>query len=712
MTQQFASDRLAPELQKVIFDSGWTTLTPIQERAIPVILDHPGDIVLSAETAGGKTEAAFLPSLSLVIGTIKEKVKILYISPLKALINDQNERLKRLFDKIDVKVHSWHGDVAQSQKREVLKNPTGILQITPESLESLLVNRPGDLIRIIRNVEIIIIDEVHAFAGKDRGVHLQSILARIKELIPHRTKTIALSATIGNPEIIKSYLNPLNPEKVVVIDCPPSDKTTQYCLMHFHRDGKSIPQTLLKDLEQLTYGYKSLIFVNSKADLEESSVTLNKLSERRNHETRFLVHHASIAPALRKYVESALKEDNSTKSVLATSTLELGIDVGQIDMVVQIDSTFTVSSLKQRLGRSGRRKEKARTFMLYSTREEQLLQCMAVTDLFLKGWIEPIKLAVEPWDVFFHQALSMTRQKPNLTRESLLQGLLESGIYPGVRETSARQLIDDLIETDYLEEMEGTNELIPGLEAERLMTMGKWYSIFETPVEYGVFHQDREIGSLFPGFNMDVGVAITLGGKAWEIIEKDDTKLRFYVMPIAKGGRPQFVSGSSPIHQTIRDRVHDILTDTTVPKYIKGQAVEVLGSLRKEYRQLNLRPEERAITSNGDLSSALLFGGDLEASTLKYMLISRGVEARTDGYGHLTAEDFTAKDLKQFLEEIKASPPDINQVVDQLPEDLLKPSKYGKYLPAWAKKRLFADKYLDIPGAIELLKRTVLVLRG
>ena len=679
--EQFASDRLAPELQKVIFDSGWTMLTPIQERAIPVILDHPGDVVLSAETAGGKTEAACLPALSITIDTIRVALKILYISPLKALINDQNERLKRLFEIIDVKVHSWHGDIGQSQKKEVLKNPTGILQITPESLESLLINRPGDLVRIVRDVEIIILDEVHAFAGKERGTHLQSILVRIKELMKKHPKTIALSATIGNPETIKRYLNPRDPDSVMLVESPPIGKTPLYCLMHFQRKDKCIPLELLRDLEHLTYGYKSLIFVNSKADLEEASVTLNRLSERRDRETRFLVHHASIAPALRQYVEATLKEDNSNKSVLATSTLELGIDVGQIDMVVQIDSTFTVSSLKQRLGRSGRRKDKARTFMLYSTKEEQLLQCMAVTDLFLKGWIEPIRLPVEPWDVFFHQAISQVRQNPNLSLEKLLEKLLGSGIYPGIRGGTARQLLEDLIETDYLEQMDGTNELIPGLEAEHLMNKGKWYAIFDTPVEFGVYHLDKEIGSVFPGFNMDVGAAITLGGKPWEIIEKDETKYRFYVKPISKGGRPDFGSGSSPIHQVIRDRVHDLLTETTVPSYIKGQAVDVLGSLRKEHRLFRLRPEERAITASGDDSTALLFGGDLEVSTLKYILLSRGVVAWKDGYGHLTARDMDSKSVQLFLEEIRTSPPDINLVLDSLPEKYLRPSKYSKYLP-------------------------------
>jgi len=709
---QFASDRLAPEIQKVIFDSGWTDLTPIQTLAIPVILDHPGDVILSSDTASGKTEAAFLPALSIVLKSLRDNLKILYISPLKALINDQNERLKLLLESIDVKVSSWHGDISQSQKKDILKNPSGILQITPESLESLLINRPGDLVRILRHVEIVIIDEIHAFAGKERGTHLQSILSRIKELIKHKTKIIALSATIGNPETIKQYLDTKNPDSVALVEAPPSDKAIQYCLMHFPRTGKSIPHNLILDLENLTNGYKSLIFVNSKADLEEASVMLNKLSERRTHESRFLVHHASIAPSQRKYVEAALKEDNSTKSVLATGTLELGIDVGQIDMVVQIDSTFTVSSLKQRLGRSGRRKDKSRTFMLYSTKDEQLLQCMAVTDLFANKWIEPIRLAAEPWDIFFHQTISIVKQNSNLSVGQLLDKMLSSGVYPGIRTGTAQQLLANMLEKEYLEEIEGTKEIIPGIEAERLINNRQWYAIFDTPVEFGVFHLDKEIGSVYPGFNMDVGSTLTLSGKPWEIIEKDEKKFRFYVKPVSNAGRPYFVSSTAPIHQVIRDKVHDILCETTIPKYVKGQAVETLDSLRKEHRQFDLRPADRAITTSGDLSTALLYAGDLEASTLKYILISRGIAARSDGFGHLTAEKMDAKALQAFLEEIKASPPDINTVLESLPTNYLKPSKYGKYLPEWAQKRLFADRYTDIPGAIEHLNKINLVLRG
>jgi len=408
-----AFEMLSKTMQKKIWDMKWDKLTPIQNRTIPVIIETNKDVILSSATASGKTEAAFLPIISLIENNAEKQLKVLYISPLKALINNQFERIERLCEYSSIPIHKWHGDVSQSEKNKFVKNPSGILQITPESVESLFINRTEHIKNLFKGIEFIVIDEIHSFINSERGVQLRSLLSRIERYTEQRPRIVGLSATIDNFELVKEWVNYKDSDNVEIIEALGSEKQLQYYLMHFETGkDKKLPVELFEDMREVSRENKSIIFCNRRGQVEETTVFLNRLAEKDNVGETYYAHHSSIDKKEREYVEKTMVESKAPKSVVATSSLELGIDIGDVDFVMQLDSTFTVSSLKQRLGRSGRKKGADQMLQLYTTEEDSLLQSIAVMELVLEKWIEPATGYPVPYDILFHQLISICFNNP------------------------------------------------------------------------------------------------------------------------------------------------------------------------------------------------------------------------------------------------------------------------------------------------------------
>lgn len=705
-------ERLSPRVQRIVYDAGWPALTAIQDAGIAAILGHQGDVILSAETASGKTEAAFLPILSVVGDEIPKSLKVLYLSPLKALINDQNERLTLLLGEMGIEVHRWHGDVSQDAKRKLLKSPRGILQITPESIESLLINHVRDLRLLLKDVQFVVLDEIHAFLGTERGTHLRSLLARVVRYAKPGVRVVGLSATLGDVKTVQEYLHPRSPDEVMVVDGGKSGRGTDYCLMHFDRGRNgSIPLSLLQDVATLTRDMRAIIFVNSKGELEEASVLLNRIAKKEDGAERYLVHHASVSAREREYVEREMRESTTPKSVLATSTLELGIDIGKLDLVAQIDSTFSVSSLKQRLGRSGRRAGMNRTFMLYTTTDEQFLQALAVTELFLEGWVEPPLLPREPWDILWHQLVSIARERSDLNRSQLAAAAIETTAFGAISVEDAEKLIGDMIAADQLEEIPGTREVVPGLEAEHVLGGKDWYAVFATPPEYDVQQGDRSIGTLTRDPSYQPGTTLILAGKLWLIREMDDRKHRIYVEPAPQGQRPKFVSCGGIIAHEVRQKMHDLLYGSRTPKYIRGGANEVLESLRLTNRMLGVRPNARAISVGDGKTHAHLFVGTRIAVTLKHLLDHKGILSRPYPFGHLNCGDAEPKEVAAVLGDISRAPPTAESVVARLDASDLSPTKFGQFLPEWAQRRHFISRFLDVDTAAQFLRTVEIIAK-
>lgn len=697
---------LSESMQRKVWELGWSALTPVQEAAIPAILQGSGDVVIASDTASGKTEAAFLPILSVIESTYAQGIKVLYVSPLKALINDQFERIQDLCDATGIPVHRWHGDVSHAAKRKTVAAPAGVLQITPESIESLFINRTADLRRMFRSLEFVVIDEVHSFLGSERGTHLRSLLGRLEHTYSELPiRYVALSATIGDYEYVRRWLRPKEPERVQVLTPRSSGKATHYCVMYFPAgpDGQR-PVELYEDMRELTRQQSALIFCNSRGDVEETAYLLNRLAGREGNEGVYLVHHASIDAGERNHVEATMKTARHPVSVVTTSTLEMGIDVGHVDLVIQVDATFTVSSLKQRLGRSGRRPGAPRVFQLYATSEPDLLQAIAVTELFLQGWVEPPRPYAVPFDVLFHQLISLCAEHNGLTLEHLLEAVNHCEVFQEIREEEVRELIQYMVEEDYLERLPGRGEFIVGIEGERLLRSQDFYAVFQTADMYEVVHGTRVIGALPRDLRYAPGIHVILAGRVWLIQDLDETKGRLYVEPAARGQKPIFGGDPVPVHHRVRTAMAEVLYGSKQYPYLYGRAAQDLEAMRIEGRRLGMTPHRRLLVGDRTGVTFRAFAGDQVARTLALMITrATGQPVSVQRMGWLTWAA-GVDDARKVLERLATQrPPTAGDLMALVPDELLLTTKFGEFLPVWAKRRMHETAWLDVEETIEFL---------
>lgn len=357
--------QLDPRIQHYLWSEGWGALREVQEQAIPLILPGDQDVIVAASTASGKTEAAFLPALTHLLQQPEEGL-IVYISPLKALINDQFGRLERLCENLDVPVWPWHGDITATSKRRFLQKPHGVLLITPESLEATLCNRGTSIAALFKRTAFFIIDELHAFIGTERGKQLQSLLHRIETTLGHNVPRIGLSATLGDMNLAAEFLR--SDRAAAMVDSPSTGGQLLILVKGFEeppaKDGQRrkndpeaelAPAAIAEHLFKVLRGSNNLVFPNSRREVERYTHLLNKLCEQTKVPNEFWPHHGNLSKEIRYETEVALKQRERPASAVCTSTLELGIDIGAVKSVVQIGTPPSVASLRQRLGRSGRR---------------------------------------------------------------------------------------------------------------------------------------------------------------------------------------------------------------------------------------------------------------------------------------------------------------------------------------------------------------------
>jgi ATP-dependent Lhr-like helicase len=432
-------DLLSEPIRKFIRDKGWEELRPIQTAAIARILASDDNYILASRTASGKTEAAFLPILSKV--DFNERgVQVLYVSPLIALINDQFCRVEELCKNLDVDVVKWHGEANKTVKDKLLKNPKGIVLITPESLEAMLANKPFNVRQLFSNLKYVVIDEIHSFIGTDRGIQLKSILSRLQQVNSKSFSIVGLSATIGDYDEAKKFTGDELKTKVLL------DRTTKeinVIFKYFKSKNTDLPLELLKDLYIETKDNKVLIFPNSRGRVEEVAVKLRKISVLTKGHSNYFSHHSSVDREVREYVEYFAKNNNRQNFCIScTSTLELGIDIGAVDEVVQIDTTHSIASLIQRVGRSGRNEGNSSNLYLYATNEWSLLQSIACWLLYKEGFIEPPQKIEKPYDILVHQALSITKGYSGIKLTDLIKQLRENSAFKGIELIEIEEILN------------------------------------------------------------------------------------------------------------------------------------------------------------------------------------------------------------------------------------------------------------------------------
>lgn len=543
---------LHPAVQYHIVNSlGWPGLRLLQEQSVAPILAHKHALLI-APTAGGKTEAAMLPVLSRMLSEEWNGVSVLYICPIKALLNNLEARLSYLAGLLGRSVQLWHGDIGQGDKVRSERELPDILLTTPESIEGILIGSRRDHQRLLGGVRCVVVDELHAFAGDDRGWHLLALLERIQALSIETIQRIGLSATVGAPRALLDWLaGHVSGERTLVhIQAPPAEVDLRVDYV-----GSLANAAIL--ISQLHRGEKRLVFCDSRSRVEDLSISLRALG------VDVFVSHAALSADTRRQAEQAFAERQNCV-IVATSTLELGLDVGDLDRVIQIDAPGSVASFLQRLGRTGRRAGSRRNMLFMATRDDGLLESLAIVALFEQGYVEPVSSPPLPYHLVVQQLFAMLFERGLELEEKEFLSLL--GRVPGFSEiinASWPVICDHLIASGYL--IRTGFFLSLGPKAERVFS-GKGLAdlcvSFDSPRSFAAMQGNTLLGHVDPlslANRKEGPVLLALGGRSWRVASVDWTRDRIYVEPADDKGASRWSGGERGVSRVIATQVRELI---------------------------------------------------------------------------------------------------------------------------------------------------------
>ena len=609
-------DRFPDFIQEFIYRHNWETLREVQVAAAETIFYSDRNLLLTSSTASGKTEAAFFPILAELCENPPASVGVLYIAPLKSLINDQFYRIEELLRESGISVTHWHGDVAQSHKKKLLEKPRGILQVTPESLESMLINRSNDVVRLFGDLRFIIIDEIHTLTGSDRGNQILCQLARLGHIIGHHPRRIGLSATIGDPQRAADWLGAGSGRETDVPTLTPQRTHWRLGMEHFYiqnsktqqstepREQTDGPASSIAYDAGYSYMYdcvrdkKSLVFSNSREETEYLCATFRQIAKNRGEQDIFLIHHGNLSAAIREEAELKMKADEELAVTCATVTMELGIDIGRLERVLQNQSPNSVTSFLQRLGRSGRRGQPPEMMMVF--REEdplpntplpqsipwELIKAIAIVQLYVEErFIEPPGLRKLPYSLLFHQTLSILASSGELTPRRLADRILSLPPFVAVPKEDYKTLILSMLQNDFLE-LTDEKTLIVGLTGERLLRSFKFYAVFKDSEDYTVRCGSDEIGTITTP--PPVGDRFALAGRVWEVEELDIQHRLIYVKSVEGKMEVSWPGDFGEVHTRIVERMRQVLMEDTVYPYLKPNAQKRLETARHVARNTGM----------------------------------------------------------------------------------------------------------------------------
>ena len=606
-------ERYAPFIQDFIYRNNWESLRAIQAAAGDAIFNTDENVLLTASTASGKTEAAFFPILTLFSEDMSSTVGAIYIGPLKALINDQFMRLNELCEEAHIPVWHWHGDVAQSHKSRMLKNPSGILQITPESLEAMLLRKHALIPKLFGDLRFIVIDEIHSLMRGDRGGQTICLIERLCRMAGADPRRIGLSATIGDPTAAGEFLSYGTGRGTVIPKIESKGVKWRLSMEHFYISQQNQPdeKNTTEGLPVLdaktdtapehadagmgyifehTRGKKCLVFVNSREECEAVTTTLRSYCEANHERDRFLIHHGNLSAAYRETAEQAMKDEDTFMTTCTTATLELGIDIGRLERAFQIDAPFTVSSFLQRMGRTGRRDLPPEMWfvireelpeprsMLPETIPWKLVQGIALIQVYLEErWVEPPKLDRLPFSLLYHQTMSTLASSGELSPAALASKVLSLKYFHRISQDDYKVLLRHLLENDHIQRTD-EGGLIVGLAGERIVNSFKFYAVFQENEEYTVRWGSQELGTIVTP--PPKGEKIAIAGHVW-IVEEVDHKRRLVYCEQIKGKVPAYF-GDCPgdINTKIILRMRDVLREDKKYPYLMKNAVARLAQAR------------------------------------------------------------------------------------------------------------------------------------
>lgn len=555
---------------------GWRSLRPLQDEAIGPLLAG-SDAVLLAPTAGGKTEAAMFPLLSAMAEQKWFGVSLIYVCPIKALLNNLLPRLESYAGWLGRRVALWHGDVSGSARDRIRRDPPDVLLTTPESLESMLVSAKLEHRVFFAGVRAIVVDEVHAFAGDDRGWHLLAVLERLTHLVGRPIQRVGLSATVGNPSDLLRWLQgsgaDARPAQVISPDVtkpssgpPPGDVELDYV---------GSVENAAKVISTLHGGEKRLVFCDSRRIVEHLGAAL-----RARGVTTFL-SHASLSVEERRQAEQAFAEARDCV-IVSTSTLELGIDVGDLDRVIQINAPPTVASFLQRIGRTGRRSATSRNCLFLTLDEDGLLGAAGLLTLWGQHFVEPVIAPPEPRHIVAQQILALCLQEGRVGSHTWREWWPGLGLFG-----SAEPVLSHLVANGFLDS--DGEMLFIGPAAEKAFGHRHFMeitSVFTSPPEFTVLHGRAEIGRIDPSLLADREEGprlLLLAGRSWRVTWIDWHRRRCFVEPADCGGRARWNSGGfSGASYELMQAIRDVLLGTNPPVRLSRRAIDALADARED----------------------------------------------------------------------------------------------------------------------------------
>ncbi len=726
-------DRFPDFIREFIYAHGWEKLRDVQLSAARAVFESDHNLLLTTSTASGKTEAAFFPVLTELYEKPSSTIGVLYIAPLKSLINDQFERMEELLEQSGLPVTHWHGDVAQSHKKKLLEHPAGILQMTPESMESMLLHRNNDLIRLFGDLRFVILDEVHTLTGSDRGNQILCQLSRLGRAIGYHPRRIGLSATIGEPQKAAEWLSAGSGRETDVPLFPQERLRWKLGMEHFYIQNSDSDQS--KDKKEQTAsadpsydpGYsfmydcvhdrKSLVFSNSREETEYLCATFRQIAKRRGEPDVFLIHHGNLSAAIREEAESKMKDEDTMAVTCATVTMELGIDIGKLERILQNQSPNSVTSFLQRLGRSGRRGQPPEMMMVF--REEdplpntplpqlipwELLKAIAIVQLYIEErFIEPPTVRKLPFSLLFHQTLSVLAASGELTARQLAERVLALPPFAEVPKEDYRTLLFSMLQNDFLELTE-EKTLLVGLAGERLLRSFKFYAVFKDSEDYTVRCGSDEIGTITTP--PPVGDRFALAGRVWEVEELDIAHRLIYVKGVDGKMEVSWPGDYGEVHTRILERMRQVLLEDTVYPYLKPNAVHRLEVARHVARNTGMT--EHSLIHLGGYSWCLFpWLGTRSFRTVRRILRETGKKLDVSNLSYegcyYISFRMSGGDGKALMEEISQS---IREGIRA--EDLVSVTeapvfeKYDDYVPAELLRRAYATDHLNTEEAFRRL---------
>ena len=733
-----AFDRYAPFVQEYIYQNHWENLRSIQVAAADAIFNTYENVLLTASTASGKTEAAFFPIITLFSEDMPSSVGCIYIGPLKALINDQLSRLNDLCAEADIPVWHWHGDVAQSHKAKLMRHPSGILQITPESLEALLLHKHAAIAKLFGDLRFVVIDEVHSLLRGDRGGQTLCLIERLSRIAGVNPRRIGLSATIGDPEGTGEFLSLGTGRKTVIPKIDAKGSKWRLSMEHFYvkdaqaAEDKQIPDALpvleektddapanadpgIGYIFEHTRGKKCLVFVNSREECEMVTTTLRHYCELNHEPDRFLVHHGNLSASYRETAEGIMKDDSQYMTTVTTATLELGIDIGRLERAFQIDAPWTVSSFLQRMGRTGRRElppemwfviredEPEVRAMLPTTIPWKLLQGIALVQLYLEErWVEPPRLDRLPFSLLYHQTMSTLASCGELSPRALADRVLRLHYFHRITQEDYRVLLRHLIATDHIQQTE-QGGLIVGLAGERVINSFKFYGVFQESEEYTVRSESQELGTVVSP--PPVGEKLAIAGHVWQVLDVDHKRRLIYCQQV-KGSVPAYF-GQCPgdLHTKILTRMRRVLQEDSQYPYLMKNAVARLEQARFTAAHSGAA-EKTLINLGGNMWCLFPWVGTYTFLTMeRFLKIKcadrlglRNLDSARPFFIQFTMKADESAFFRVLAEEIR-KPIDPMELV--YPKELPLFDKYDEYLPEELVKKGFALGVLDVDGLRE-----------